>query len=125
MAYDYKLWLKRAKLYRITPGWAALATFILAPLGYWFNGDGYKGLRRTVVIFFVGYVTLGLGTFIGSFILPIEVYRVSKRHEKQFTKEKIKPKYYGHAWVLKLLLIATLLLFAIPAFVLFIIIRTQ
>jgi hypothetical protein len=111
MAYDYDLWLRRGKINRITPGWAALATIILSPLGYWFNGDGYRGLKYTVVIFFAGYVTLSIATFVGSVILAWDVYRVSKRHEEKFVNARDSVEYSNLGWIIKLAIVSFLILF--------------
>jgi hypothetical protein len=101
MAYDYGLWQKRAKRYEITPIWAALATVILAPLGYWFNGDGIKGLKYTVIIFFAGYVTLGILTFVGAALLTYDVYNMALRHEKRFASEKASIDHSEYSWIFK------------------------
>jgi hypothetical protein len=119
MAYNYNLWLRRGKRNRITPFWAALATVILAPLGYWFNGDGYRGLKYTAVIFFAGYVTLSVATFIGSAILAGDVYRVSKRHEKRFVNAQGDFKYSNLSWIIKLVMVSFLILFGVLIFLFF------
>ncbi len=119
MTYDYDLWLQRGKKNRITPFWAALATIILAPLGYWFNGDGYRGLKYTAVIFFAGYVTLSIATFIGSAILAWHVYRVSKRHEERFAKAKDSIEYSNLGLIIKLVIVTFLILFGVFSFLFF------
>jgi hypothetical protein len=115
MAYEYELWLKRAKKNNLTPLWTALSTLIFAPLGYWFNGDGFKGLRYSIVIFFAGYVTLSIATIIGSLILMVDVYRVSAKNETVFTKEKTSFDYSQRGWLIKTLMIAFLIIFILFA----------
>ncbi len=110
MAYDYELWLQRAKQNELTPFWIALSTLILAPLGYWLCGDGYKGLRYTVVIFFAGYVTLGVATIIGALILAVNVYLTSSRNEKRFSAEGKEIKRSGRGWIYKTILTGSLIL---------------
>ncbi len=101
MPYDYSLWLNRSKRYEISPFWAAFSTFIFAPLGYWFNGDGFKGLKYGIIVFFAGYITLGIGTFIGSIILLIDVYRVSNRQEKRYGVEGGDGESSKKGWIIK------------------------
>jgi hypothetical protein len=119
MTYDYDLWLRRGKQNRITPFWAALATIIFSPLGYWFNGDGYRGLKYTAVIFFTGYVTLSIATFIGSAILAWHVYRVSTRHEARFANEKGSIDYSNLGWIIKLVMVSFVILFGVFSFLFF------
>lgn len=119
MAYDYGLWLWRGKRNRITPIWAALVTIVLAPFGYWFCGDGYRGLKYTVVIFFAGYVTLGLATFIGSVILAADVYRVSMKHEQKIANSEESIEYSKYGSAIKLVFVAVLLISGVLTYLFF------
>ncbi len=106
----YRLWLSRSKRNNITPLWTAIAALIFTPLGYWFNGDGTRGVKYAIIIFFAGYVTLAMAAFIGTFVLTINVYIVSKRYEAQFQRENTDIYYTKKGIIIKFTLAAALAL---------------
>jgi len=96
----YRLWRVRAKRYGFTPLWVALVTLIFAPLGYWFLGDGYRGIKYAIVLFFAGYLTLGIGSLFGSILLAVDVYRRAANYEKRYPmgSEQIEHSQYGRLY---------------------------
>ncbi|RMF90197.1 MAG: hypothetical protein D6733_04445 [Methanobacteriota archaeon] len=101
MTRPYELWLVRAKRHGLGPLWIAMATAILAPAGYWLNGEGLKGLKYTVIIVFAGYATLGLGTFIGAALMTYDAYRKAAAYEQRFGSEKQELEYTDRGGLIK------------------------
>ncbi|MFV2040938.1 MAG: hypothetical protein ACC644_03005 [Candidatus Hydrothermarchaeales archaeon] len=108
MEDGYILWQKRAKRNKLTPLWTAAAALLFTPLGYWFNGDGARGVKYTIIIFFAGYVTLATAAFLGTIVLTINVYNVSKRYEARFQREHTGVDYTKKGGMIKLALAVAL-----------------
>ena len=108
----YLLWRARAKTHGFTPLWAGLVTLILAPLGYWLLGEGYRGIKYAIILFFAGYLTLGIGSIIGSVLLAADVYRRADENERVYVTDTEKVEYSKHGLLYKGAVLIILLAFA-------------